>query len=281
MRKKIQFFVCLFGISSILISGDQQSDEIIKLNVGGRIFETYRTTLTSFTESMLGVMFSMDSKFRLPKKTQDGYIFLDENPDYFAYILDYMRYGNFNNVDIEIAKNIRPLAQKICYPMCEIIDEFIAKESYKVKLMRVYEEQRDHWYLSRVDNGMIIGRHWFYNQFEGQPYWIEHLYRNVNKDLCFSIEYKKPCIFNLNNNKKIGENFVEYSIPEPNPIEHAIKINDLDYYVCSAAINNKFAIFNANTGKKINLKEEYETLLECIDALNRYVKEKILPENKQ
>jgi len=69
--------------------------ETIMLNVGGTIFSTSLTTLTSQKGSLFDSMFS--SAFE-SKKESDGSIFIDRNPKHFGYILDYLR-GSFPPVE--------------------------------------------------------------------------------------------------------------------------------------------------------------------------------------
>ena len=69
-------------------------EDIIKLNVGGRIFVTRRQTLCAEPDSLLGRMFDPDSKFAKPAEI-DGCVFFDRDPDMFGYILSYLR-GSFD-----------------------------------------------------------------------------------------------------------------------------------------------------------------------------------------
>jgi len=69
-------------------------EDIIKLNVGGRIFVTRRQTLCADPDSLLGRMFDPDSKFAKPAEI-DGCVFFDRDPDMFGYILSYLR-GSFD-----------------------------------------------------------------------------------------------------------------------------------------------------------------------------------------
>lgn len=68
----------------------------IKLDVGGKIYATSLTTLTSDPDSMLAAMFS--GRFPL-KKDDDGCYFLDRDGTYFGYILEWLRDGTLPNID--------------------------------------------------------------------------------------------------------------------------------------------------------------------------------------
>jgi hypothetical protein len=67
-------------------------DDIIKLNVGGRLFATSRATLCAEAGSMLAAKFDPASNFAPPKEL-DGGVFLDRDPITFRYVLYYLRNG--------------------------------------------------------------------------------------------------------------------------------------------------------------------------------------------
>ena len=64
-------------------------DDWVKLNVGGKIFWTTKTTLQSEPDSMFAKMFS--GEFAPGTKDEQGAYLLDQNPKYFEPILDYLR----------------------------------------------------------------------------------------------------------------------------------------------------------------------------------------------
>jgi hypothetical protein len=64
--------------------------DTLRLNVGGKLFETTRATLCAEDPSMLASLFRPDSPFAPPTEL-DGEIFLDRNPATFGYIVDYLR----------------------------------------------------------------------------------------------------------------------------------------------------------------------------------------------
>lgn len=65
-------------------------DPIITLNVGGRCFQTYRSTLKKFPETMLARCFESG----LAKLNDKGEYFFDRNASMFEAILDIYRTGN-------------------------------------------------------------------------------------------------------------------------------------------------------------------------------------------
>ncbi|XP_007548503.1 BTB/POZ domain-containing protein KCTD12b [Poecilia formosa] len=73
------------------ISGEEiPFPEIIELNVGGQVYITRYSTLTSVPDSLLWEMFSQKSTKGLARDTK-GRFFVDRDGFLFRYILDYMR----------------------------------------------------------------------------------------------------------------------------------------------------------------------------------------------
>ena len=65
-------------------------DDIIHLNVGGQKYTTTRATLCQVEGSLLATMFNGRWEDRV-KRDKDGVVFFDFNPEYFGWILDYLR----------------------------------------------------------------------------------------------------------------------------------------------------------------------------------------------
>lgn len=67
--------------------------DVIKLNVGGRVFCTTRGTLVGLEkDSVLSKMFSEPSKWT-NKTDDDGCVLIDRTPQYFVPLLNYLRHG--------------------------------------------------------------------------------------------------------------------------------------------------------------------------------------------
>lgn len=64
----------------------KRGDEKLKINVSGRKFETWRTTLEKFPDSLLG---SNEREYFYDEDTQE--YFFDRDPDIFRHILNYYR----------------------------------------------------------------------------------------------------------------------------------------------------------------------------------------------
>jgi len=71
---------------------NDHGQEKIRLNVGGSLFLTTKSTLTKFSDSMLGTMFSGRHKIVVEK--EDSAVFIDRSPQYFSQILNYLRDGD-------------------------------------------------------------------------------------------------------------------------------------------------------------------------------------------
>ncbi len=75
--------------------------EIVRLNVGGRHFTTTRTTLTSFTYSVIGRMFSKPNPTMLD---EEGRYFIDRDGDAFVPVLEYLRSNRYFDFGISKAR---------------------------------------------------------------------------------------------------------------------------------------------------------------------------------
>ncbi|EFC44548.1 predicted protein, partial [Naegleria gruberi] len=66
------------------------AENLIKLNVGGKIFTTTRSTIMK-RDNMLKVM--LNSEFKIDTDDNGNILFADRNPDYFQLILEHLRTG--------------------------------------------------------------------------------------------------------------------------------------------------------------------------------------------
>jgi len=81
----------------------RKDSEWIQLNVGGKILQTTRCTLTKDPNSMLYRMFSETSVWE-SATDQNGAYLLDRDPQYFNPLLNYLRHGDMiidRNVNVE------------------------------------------------------------------------------------------------------------------------------------------------------------------------------------
>ncbi|EGG16904.1 hypothetical protein DFA_07885 [Cavenderia fasciculata] len=68
------------------------SDEWVSLNVGGKIFKTTRSTLTSDPNSVLYKMFNRENQFMISHKDNHGCYLIDRDPKYFRCVLNFLRF---------------------------------------------------------------------------------------------------------------------------------------------------------------------------------------------
>ena len=87
------------------------SQSIIKLDVGGQIFQTNISTLSKYPGSMLSAMFShTDAGLSPMPKTEAGHFFLDMNPKFFEIVLEWLRFGEIITDDPGLLKGTLSLA---------------------------------------------------------------------------------------------------------------------------------------------------------------------------
>ena len=82
------------------IVADQRAHarDVLELNVGGTLKTSIsRKALTKYPHSMLGAMFSGRHTVA---RDAEGRVFLDRNPDAFAYVLDFLRNGGKPPADL-------------------------------------------------------------------------------------------------------------------------------------------------------------------------------------
>jgi len=78
--------------STTITKAQFKKGSIIKLNVGGTVFQTTWDTLTKYSDSMLSAMFAG----KIPVKLEDGYVFIDRDGKHFKKILSFLRNGSID-----------------------------------------------------------------------------------------------------------------------------------------------------------------------------------------
>ncbi|XP_072035078.1 BTB/POZ domain-containing protein KCTD15-like [Amphiura filiformis] len=110
-------------------------DEVINLNVGGRIYTTSRSTLTRYPDSMLGAMFS--GRIQSTRDLEGNYV-IDGDGPLFRFVLNFLRRSvltlpeDFKELDMLAA-------EADFYQIQEFID---AVTQAKEKVIAVKEEQK-------------------------------------------------------------------------------------------------------------------------------------------
>ena len=87
------------------------SNSIIKLDVGGQLFQTTISTLSKYPGSMLSAMFShTDAGLSPMPRTEAGHFFLDVNPKFFEIVLEWLRLGEIITDDPALLKGALSMA---------------------------------------------------------------------------------------------------------------------------------------------------------------------------
>ena len=76
-------------MATVRRSTGEGSSSVLSLNVGGRLFTTYKATLLQYPDSMLAAM--LDGSYTACQVS--GSVFIDRDPELFDYVLDFLRSG--------------------------------------------------------------------------------------------------------------------------------------------------------------------------------------------
>lgn len=95
-----------------------KSDDIVKINVGGKHFATKLETILSVKDNLFFKMHH-SKKFDMKKE-----IFIDRSPEYFPLILDYLRYKKINLKKINNYQLIEFKEEVIYYELLELEETF-------------------------------------------------------------------------------------------------------------------------------------------------------------
>jgi len=103
---------------------ERNTNDVLRLNVGGKHFVTRRGTLCVVEGSLLEKMFRTDSNFA-PATELQGEIFLDRDPMAFGHVLNYLRDGCRLVVDLKDDEAMlqRLRADADYFGLKELVDE--------------------------------------------------------------------------------------------------------------------------------------------------------------
>lgn len=110
------------------------SSEIVKLNVGGMIYTTTKSTLCKYPNSMIGAMFNGSMSTSLD---ENGCVFIDRDGELFKYVLNYLRSSR-----LALPSDFRDLDQ-LCaeadfYQITSLIENIeLLKQPVPDKLVRI------------------------------------------------------------------------------------------------------------------------------------------------
>jgi len=113
----------------------KNQNERVRINVGGRVFETYTSTLRKYPNTLLGTMFHPRNR-ELLKQSEDTKedIFFDRNPRAFEAILDFYRTGRLikpDNVPLALLK------EELKFFQLDPDEEFSRNKRISMELMKL------------------------------------------------------------------------------------------------------------------------------------------------
>jgi len=123
-------------------------DDVIRLNVGGRLISASRSTLTKFKDSLLERMFQEDNPLA-PARLVDGAYFIDEDPDVFGVILTWLRHGV---VDLKMASTEHLAAAASYFGLEDLrreVEEKEEEEKRQLSQKKLEEEARNREYQDK------------------------------------------------------------------------------------------------------------------------------------
>ncbi|PIC49231.1 hypothetical protein B9Z55_007903 [Caenorhabditis nigoni] len=105
-------------------------DEIVKLNVGGVIFQTLKSTLTKH-KSVFKVMLETEMPVT---KDESGCIFIDRDPKKFQKILEFMRTGGIENIsDSRVLISVNEEARHYMLDSLQAYCRFVEADKMRVQ----------------------------------------------------------------------------------------------------------------------------------------------------
>ena len=98
-----------------------KNEDIININVGGKHFSTTMETLMSVKDNLFWKVI-ISKKLDITKG-----IFIDRSPDYFPYILDFLRYKKINMKRLNTSQILELKEEVLYYELIELEAEFEAE----------------------------------------------------------------------------------------------------------------------------------------------------------
>jgi len=131
--------------------GTSDSSNVLVLDVGGELFRCSRSTLLA-TPSMLSAMFSGR---HCQKPNQDGNYFIDRDPRFFPFILNWLRDPTLSYLEYSEMKTttlLRILKESLFYQIHKLNEELMFHYSKRAR------REWTHPWLHLSDNDLIITR---------------------------------------------------------------------------------------------------------------------------
>ncbi|CAG8701542.1 11300_t:CDS:2 [Ambispora leptoticha] len=142
-------------------------EEKIILNVGGVKYETYKSTLTAYPDTLLGTMFQ-ERNSSMTHPTNSNEYFFDRNSRAFHYIMEFYRTGKFLWKDIE------------GNPMDVMITRDEIQEEFDFFQIDILKSQRDEFLKSSQRDED--------NAYENLARQLDHLLEKIIEFIIWNIE---------------------------------------------------------------------------------------------
>ncbi|KAL0489412.1 BTB/POZ domain-containing protein [Acrasis kona] len=155
--------------------------ELITINVGGKTFNTMRSTITNIDEHMLSSLIS--DRFN---KTKTDTFNIDRDPTHFRYILNYLRDSKVN-----LPSDIHTLDEILTEAQYYQIQGLIAEVQIILNQKRVEQSRENDYLVIRKDQSLL--------NFEGPASVHEALSKLFRQD-----KLRLSTIFKCVNNKEYG-----------------------------------------------------------------------------
>jgi len=153
IKEKVKQMETEFSVSQGGLVFDIDED-YVALNVGGKIFTTTKSTLRAVPDSKLDKMIT--GRFPL-LKDENGNIFLDRNPDYFPYILEFLRDGSIIYPSDSFKKQRITRELKFFECISTIKNTFVLDKTKKANDLTVSDDELTAWKSGFEKNSAILG----------------------------------------------------------------------------------------------------------------------------
>ena len=144
------------NLVSVLNSYKTFDADIVKLNIGGKIFSTYKATLCKKIKNAISPNLFYDPHLlqtlvsNLPDASRDENqaIFIDRDPEHFPFILNYLRFIGSSDFIFKLPENTKKLEQ-------------LKRESEFYKLTSLYEAITENFLNKNLINSNILSNEKF------------------------------------------------------------------------------------------------------------------------
>jgi hypothetical protein len=260
---------------------NKNSDDIIKLNIGGVGFETLRSTLRRYPQSPLGHMFDKDLGMLPSIPTDKGYFF-DEDPEIFHYMLNFLRYQTVPR----LCRNDRDMLDKMTEEWLGVTLPLpLPPETKKHRFAPMQKQSRDgklDWFLFDKTSDEIVGNSDFgaATKKEIKKLISEYNKRPIYSKFIYGWSGSGLAIYSLETGLRIGAHKTDWTKSPVDFIDEFLALHLIEnglsdnetHYFCTYNQEASFSAFNADNGQKILSGLKFQTLGACLNALRKRLK---------